>query len=200
LTPSIREPWRTSCTRPRRRRCQARFCLLRVLRALARPNVRRITFAGSDQPARWRKLFDEEFIPQPFVELMEALNRVQTATGMFFSIGPGFTSADVANIHLADTLLRGPPYPQTWERARLDLVIPEDDAGAPATQPASRVTRSALTFRPGHDSGTGETCHRWRGRPARLSRSRPGHGSGPRRAQGQRSTSPSRWCRAVARG
>lgn len=101
---------------------------LRVLRALTKPNVLRISFAGAHEPARWRELFDEEFVSQPFVELMEAFNRVQVATGVFFPIGPGFTPADVANIHLADALLRDQPYQQTWESATFELVVSDGDA------------------------------------------------------------------------
>lgn len=77
----------------------------RLAQRLAAPHRLRVTFEG--QTAGDLAMDGHAPLAARTVALLEALDRIQTSLGSFFTVPPTITEHDVKNIHLADELLSG---------------------------------------------------------------------------------------------
>ena len=86
--------------------------VLQLLRAMQAPNFAELEVNGKPT----LKMFPgpKQTVPDHYIELIQALHRVQVATGTYFAIPDRFSPEDLAHIARADTLLKGDPVQFDW--------------------------------------------------------------------------------------
>jgi hypothetical protein len=87
--------------------------ILYMLRAMQLPNTVQLEIEGNVVGKVVPP--DTKLLPDGFLELMEALNRIQVATGTYFPVPARFEPADLREIAQADKLLKGQLIRQAWE-------------------------------------------------------------------------------------
>lgn len=98
--------------------------VLRLLHDLRAPH--HLALRSSDDPSDdrpWAMRFaapsTPPLLPTEYTDLIEALARVQDATGVYFAVPEAFTPRDVAAVRDADALLRGQSVTTTWTHLHL---------------------------------------------------------------------------------
>lgn len=87
--------------------------VLRFLHRMRIPNKLVIEVNG-ELTSGHSPLGDDEIVPTAYLELIEALDRIQAATTSYFAIPEDFTQEEAGDIMQADRLLRGEAVPFTW--------------------------------------------------------------------------------------
>lgn len=112
----------------------------RLAAQLGPPNRLRITVEGTDVGDH--ALTGHEPLNAGLVRMLEALDRVQSAIGNFFTVPPTLTAGDQRNIHVADRLVTGEEVAMTFPCIEATLEV-QDAAGTVAHL---RGTTSDLTM------------------------------------------------------
>jgi hypothetical protein len=81
--------------------------------------------------------------PPGFISLIEALGRIQQASGVYFPIPENLTNDDLESIHVADTLFRGEVVKSKWTETRLTLAVTQP---APLAELIISDSPNAFTF------------------------------------------------------
>ncbi len=109
--------------------------VLRFLHRMKEPN--RLVFeVDGHRTSGGATLNQEPIVPDQYLELIEALDRLQAATTTYFAIPEDFTKDEVEAIFDADQLLRGEALPFTWKdwnisissQAGLDALLHDEPA------------------------------------------------------------------------
>jgi len=92
---------------------------LRLLQRMRAPNVVLIDVA--EKPVGRLVPSQKETVPEHYVALMEALDRIQATSGTYFAIPARFSPDDLREIEEADTLLDGKPVTYSWSAMNITV-------------------------------------------------------------------------------
>jgi hypothetical protein len=107
---------------------------LRFISHVHPPNRIGFRFLGSDKDAAVSEGVEASPVPLGWVAVVEALDRIQSSTHVYFRVPDDFTREDGEKVLEVDRLLRGEPVEMTWGRMATEIVVGDPAVLATALQ------------------------------------------------------------------